>query len=117
MSKSLLILFACYFISEAIDKYIGLNIPSAIVGLLLLFLLLKSGIIKPNQVEPGASFFLKTMPFYFIPAGVGLILYFELIKPYLFILLLAAFLSTAVSMVITAYIHQAIRNSNKAKVL
>jgi len=48
-------------------------IPGSIIGMLLLYLLLTTGVLKLEHVEGGSQFFLKNMGFFFIPLGVSLI--------------------------------------------
>ena len=70
--ESILIL-SIYFAGELVSKLLHLPIPGNIIGMILLFLLLTSNIVKVEKVEPLANFFLDHLAFFFIPASVGLI--------------------------------------------
>ena len=52
--------------------FIPLPIPGSIYGLLLMFVLLFTKVIKVEQVKDVGEFLIEIMPLMFIPAGVGL---------------------------------------------
>lgn len=54
--ESILIL-SIYFAGELVSKLLHLPIPGNIIGMILLFLLLTSNIVKVEKVEPLANFF------------------------------------------------------------
>ena len=56
-------------------------IPGSILGMLLLFVLLLTGVVKMAWLSPVTSLFLKHMSFFFIPLGVGLLGALDLIAP------------------------------------
>ncbi|SCZ80806.1 CidA/LrgA family protein [Acidaminobacter hydrogenoformans] len=56
-------------------------IPGSILGMLLLFVLLLTGVVKMEWLSPVTSVFLKHMSFFFIPLGVGLLGAADLIAP------------------------------------
>ena len=57
---------------ELIKYFIPLPIPGSIYGLLLMFVLLFTKVIKVEQVKDVGEFLIEIMPLMFIPAGVGL---------------------------------------------
>ena len=46
--------------------------PASIYGLVILFILLETGILKLDAVKETSIFLIEIMPLMFIPAGVGL---------------------------------------------
>jgi len=75
---SVILLF--WVTGEVIVKLAGLAIPGSIIGMLLLVVSLKIKLIKPKQVEETAHFLIDNMALFFIPAGVGLMCYFDIIQ-------------------------------------
>lgn len=63
------------WVGNEISARLHAPIPGSIVGLVLLFLLLKSGIIRMEWVEAGANFMLAELLLFFIPSTVGIIQY------------------------------------------
>ena len=57
-----------YFITEQFH----LPFPGNVMGLLLLFVLLVTGVIKLSWIESAASFLIRHLAFFFIPVAVGL---------------------------------------------
>ena len=57
---------------ELMKYFIPLPIPGSIYGLLLMFVLLLTKVIKVENVKAVGEFLIEIMPLMFIPAGVGL---------------------------------------------
>lgn len=73
------ILFAC-FIGEILHAYLKLPIPGNVLGMLFLLFCLCTGIIKLEMVEEVSNFLLDHLAFFFLPAGVGLMTCFVILK-------------------------------------
>lgn len=56
-------------------------IPGSILGMLMLFVLLLTGIVKMEWLTPVTGIFLKHMSYFYIPLGVGLLGAVDLIAP------------------------------------
>lgn len=78
-----------------------LPLPGNIIGMLLLFLLLVSGLLPLKVIEKGANLILKYMALFFIPAGVGLIGYWSNIQSHLIGFITVVVLSTLIVLIIT----------------
>ena len=65
------------------NYYIPLPVPASIYGMIILFLCLSTGIIKLSDVKDAGKFLIEIMPLMFIPAGVGLIDSWGVLKPLL----------------------------------
>ena len=58
---------------EVLKYFIPLSVPGSIYGLILMFVLLFTGILKVEHVKETGEFLIEIMPLMFIPAGVGLL--------------------------------------------
>lgn len=74
---SFAIIFICLFIGGLAEKTLHAPIPGSILGMLLLFFLLVTGLVKVEWVQPGAALFLRWMVFLFLPVSVGLMNHFD----------------------------------------
>lgn len=74
---SLTIIFACLYAGIGIQHLLQVSLPGSIIGMLLLFTLLATGIVQPKWVKPSASLFIRYMMFLFVPISVGLMEHFE----------------------------------------
>ncbi len=71
--KQLGIILIITFISEILKYFIPLTVPAGIYGMAILFLLLCTKLIKPEQIEETSDYLISIMGVMFIPAGVGII--------------------------------------------
>lgn len=68
----LAVIFAFLALGELVVWATGVAVPSSIIGMLLLTLSLRLGIVKLRQVEGVADFLVSNLGFFFVPAGVAL---------------------------------------------
>ena len=107
------IIFGCLAVGELIVHFTSVSLPSSIIGMLLLTLLLSLGWIKLAWVKGLADFLVGTLPFNFIPAGVGVMLHFDLIAASFWPIVVASAASTVLVLVVTGWTHQLIRNKSR----
>lgn len=72
MMGQIAILWVVFWLGNQITGITGLPIPGTVFGMVLLFCLLLSGIVKLSYIQEAADFLLKHMLFFFIPVAVGL---------------------------------------------
>ena len=106
MIRQCAILFGCLALGELIVYLTGIKLPSSIIGMLLLTLFLKLGWIKLQWVQGLSDFLVANLGFFFVPPGVALMLYFDVI---------ATIVSTALVLVVTGWVHQIVRKFRLAR--
>lgn len=79
MAKQFGIIFGCLFLGELLALVPGMTIPGSIWGMLILTFLLNRGVVRAATIKPVCKFLTDNMAFFFIPPGVALMLYFDLI--------------------------------------
>ena len=67
------------------------------------FIVLLTGFLKIEHVQEKADFLLGNMAFFFVPAGVSIINYFDILKSTVLQLLVICVVSTIVTFAVTAY--------------
>lgn len=97
--KQLMIILAISFSGECLQTIIPLPIAGSIYGLFILFALLQCKLIKVEDIKETAEFLLAIMPLLFVPAFVGLLGYWDVLKPILLPVLVMIALSTIFVMV------------------
>ena len=112
MIKPCSIIFGCLAIGEAIVWALNLSLPGSIIGMLLLTALLQMKIVKLQWVKPMSDFLVANLGFFFIPPGVALMLYFDIIKAELWPIAIATLISTIVALIVTGWTHQHISRRN-----
>lgn len=108
-----IIILSIYLIGEIISKSLFLPIPGNILGMLILLLLLCTKVIKVDQIESISNFFLDHLAFFFIPAGVGLLTSFNLIKDSLLNIIIICIITTSLVLVVTGKVVELIINKKK----
>lgn len=109
MIRQCTILFGCLALGELIVYLTGIKLPSSIIGMLLLTLFLKLGWIKLHWVQGLSDFLVANLGFFFVPPGVALMLYFDVISAELLPILTATIVSTALVLIVTGWVHQLVR--------
>lgn len=106
MIKSILYILLFLIIGELV-VYLG-NLPIAgnIIGMILIFLVLKLKWIKLEDVKPASDKLIQYMILFFVPYGVGLIVFYDMIKAHWIAILISVFASTIITLYVTAFIHQ-----------
>ena len=109
MVRQCAILFGCLALGGFIVYMTGIKITSSIIGLLLLTLFLQLGWIKLEWVQGLTNFLVANLGFFFVPSGVALMLYFDIIQAQFWPIVIATLVSTVLVLVVTGWVHQIVR--------
>ena len=109
MVRQCSILFGCLALGELVVYLTGIKLPSSIIGMLLLTLFLQLGWIKLEWVQGLSNFLVANLGFFFVPSGVALMLYFDIIQAQFWPIVVATFVSTVLVLVVTGWVHQIVR--------
>jgi len=102
------ILYLFNIVGTGIKDFLNLSVPGSVIGLLLLFILLISNVLKVEWIEEGAQFFVNNLVFFFIPATVGVMNYFDLFKGKGILLILIVLISTILVMGSSGLVSQSL---------
>ena len=97
------IIFGVCWISIVIEHYLPFSFPASVIGMILLLLCLLTGVLKIEHVQEKADFLLGNMAFFFVPAGVSIINYFDVLKSSIIPLIVICVVSTVITFAATAY--------------
>jgi len=100
------IIIGVTFAAEVIKFLLPLPIPASIYGLLLLFLLLKTGLLKLHQVEDVGNLLLELLPLILVPTSVSFLEAADVIPSILLPVLIMGFGGTVLVMVVTGHVAQ-----------
>lgn len=93
-------------LGELVVWLTGIPVPSSIIGMLLLTAALQAKILHLRHVAGVADFLVKNLGFFFIPAGVALMGYFDILRSQWLPIVGASALSTVVVLWVTGQFHQ-----------
>ena len=97
-----IIFFVCW-ISQILETALPFDFPASVIGMLLLLALLFSGALKVDHIREKSDFLLANMAFFFIPAGVSIVNYLDVLKSCALQLAVICLVSTVITFAATAY--------------
>ena len=112
--RQLLIILIFSFAGAVLHYLVPILIPASIYGLVLLFIGLMTGLIQLSQVQETAKFLIEIMPMMFIPAGVGLLESWGVLKPILVPVILILVVSTVLVMGVSGLVTQGVMHIGKS---
>lgn len=98
-----------------IQKISGLPIPGNVIGMLILFFGLYTGIIKLDMIGKISDFLLENLAFFFLPAGVSLITCFALLEGKWTAILMVSLISTVITLAATGLTVELVKRSLRGK--
>lgn len=109
-----LIILIIAFISEVLNSIIPAPIPTCIYGIVILFFLLFTRLLKLDEIKDAARFLIDVQPIMFVPAGVGLIVIWNEVKDSILKYIIACIVSTVIVIAVAGRVTQfIIRKSAK----
>jgi holin-like protein len=109
MVRQCTILFGCLAAGDFLVWLTGISLPGSIIGMLLLTAILQMGWIKLEWIKGISDFLVSNLGFFFVPPGVALILYFDVIAAEFWPIAIATVVSTVLVLVVTGHVHQWVR--------
>lgn len=105
------------FVMNKLTYMLHIHIPGGILGMILVFILLQTKILRLEWVESGAKWFLAELLLFFVPSAVGMISYEKLLLNDGFQILLVVIAGTMIVMVCSGLIAQSIaKRKGRARV-
>ncbi len=106
MLQGLVLLFGFQFTGELLVRFLGLPVPGNVIGMALLLLSLSLGLVREESITEAGELLLKYLALFFVPAGVGVMLYFDLIAREWLPIVVGTVISTFVVMAVTGWAEQ-----------
>ena len=113
--RQFLIILFISLLGEVLHYLIPLPVPGSIYGIVLLFLALCTGLIPLPAVREVSVFLVDIMPLTFIPAGVGLMTRWGLLRPVLLPFLVILLVTTFLVMAVAGRVTQALLRRRAGK--
>lgn len=106
MVQGFLILLMCQLAGEWLMVWLGIPIPGPVAGMLLLFMGLIIYGKVPAFLRVPAEGLIRHLSLLFIPAGVGLMVFAQLLAQYWLLVVLSLVISTLLTLVLSAWLMQ-----------
>lgn len=101
-----LLIYGIYYVGVYLQTTFKLSIPGSIIGMILLFLLLMTKLVKESMLIEGAKFLLSHLSLLFLPATVGVVGYLAFFKGKGIVTVAIVIMSTMLVMVCSGGIGQ-----------
>ena len=111
--KQFVIILLVSFLGEILHYVIPLPVPASIYGILLMLLCLPFRVFAAEEVRETGIFLIEIMPVMFIPAAVGLMESWSVIRPSLLPYIIVIIVSTIIVMAVSGLVTQKIINNSK----
>lgn len=93
-------------ISKIIESFIPIPMPASVIGLVLLFIALCTGIVKLGQVESVGTALTNNISFLFVPAGISVINSLPILSQSPVLIILLIIISTILLLISTGFASQ-----------
>jgi len=84
---------------DQLAAWLNIGIPGSILGIVVVFILLETKILRLEWIELGANWLLAELLLFFIPAAVGIMKYFPILEAEGLQILVVVLFSTVIVMV------------------
>jgi holin-like protein len=111
--RAFLLIYACLYAGIAIATLLPITVPGSIIGMLILFLLLSLQILPAQWVKPGCHLLIRYMALLFVPIGVGVMQYFDLLRAQFGPVVVSCVVSTLVVLVVVSWSSHLIHGERK----
>ncbi|MEG1615623.1 MAG: CidA/LrgA family protein [Bacteroidales bacterium] len=115
MIKGIFLILLFLFLGEGCSYLINGLVPGSVLGMILLFLSLFSGIVKADDVRSVSRFLTGNMALFFVPASIGVIASWPLLSKNWIALTVISIVTTIVVIVTVALIQEKAENRKANK--
>lgn len=112
---ALLLLFQ--LVGEALVGLLGIPIPGSVGGMALLLVALGARVVRLDWVEGAADGLLAVLALLFVPPGVGLVLYLELLREEWLPIAAATLVGAFAVLTVTGWVTQLLSRRGESRVL
>jgi holin-like protein len=102
---SILAVAICLLTGKAIELFLPI-LPASLYGMMIFTALLHYRFLNAKRIQPCIEWALANMAVCFVPAGVGIINHFELIKKHGFMLITIIFMTTFLLLTLVGVVYQ-----------
>ena len=104
--KNISIILFFLILGELTSFILHVPVPGPIFGMIFMTVSLGLNLVKLDNVKPAADVLIKNMSLFFVPPGIGLILYFDLLKYAFFAIFVSVIISTSIVLLLVGFIQQ-----------
>ncbi|MCK1970347.1 CidA/LrgA family protein [Franconibacter pulveris 1160] len=111
--RAFLLIYACLYAGIAIAALLPITIPGSIIGMLILFLLLSLQILPAKWVKPGCHVLIRYMALLFVPVGIGVMQYVDVLRAQFGPVVVSCFISTLLVFLVVSWSSHLVHGERK----
>lgn len=112
--RQMLLVLAICFAGEMVHKLLRIPIPGSVMGMLILFICLCTGVIKVEMLAEITEFLMNYLAFFFIPAGVSLVAYLDILNANITAIFGISLITTVLVLTVTGHTVQLFKGGRKS---
>ncbi|MEH2920261.1 CidA/LrgA family protein [Samsonia erythrinae] len=112
--RAFALIYLCLLAGNAVSALLPFSLPGSIIGMLILFVLLASQILPAQWVKPGCRLLIRHMALLFVPIGVGIMNYYDLVSQQLGPIVVSCAISTLIVMLAVGFSTQIMQRERPA---
>ncbi|AHY14102.1 MULTISPECIES: CidA/LrgA family protein [Citrobacter] len=111
--RAFVLIYACLYAGIFIASLLPITIPGSIIGMLILFVLLALQVLPAKWVNPGCYVLIRYMALLFVPIGVGIMQYFDLLRAQFGPVVVSCTISTLVVFLVVSWSSHLVHGERK----
>ena len=104
--RSFVLIYACLYVGIFLATLLPIAIPGSIIGMLIMFTLLALQILPAQWVKPSSHLLMRYMALLFVPIGVGVMQYFDVLKAQFGPIVISCLISTLAVILVVGWSSQ-----------
>ncbi|VEB96263.1 Putative effector of murein hydrolase LrgA [Cedecea lapagei] len=111
--RAFVLIYLCLYAGIFVASLLPIVIPGSIIGMLILFVLLSLQILPAKWVKPSCHLLIRYMALLFVPIGVGVMQYYDVLKAQFGPVVISCLISTLVVLVIVSWSSHLVHGERK----
>ena len=111
--RALVLIYACLYAGIYLSSLLPITIPGSIIGMLILFVLLALQILPAKWVNPGCYILIRYMALLFVPIGVGVMQYYDLLRAQFGPIVVSCAISTLIVFLVVSWSTHLVHGERK----
>ena len=111
--RAFVLIYACLYAGIFLASLLPITIPGSIIGMLILFVLLALQVLPAKWVNPGCYVLIRYMALLFVPIGVGIMQYFDLLRAQFGPVVVSCTISTLVVFLVVSWSSHIVHGERK----
>ncbi|AIR67230.1 CidA/LrgA family protein [Cedecea neteri] len=111
--RAFVLIYLCLYAGIFVASLLPIVIPGSIIGMLILFVLLSLQILPAKWVKPSCHLLIRYMALLFVPIGVGVMQYYDVLKAQFGPVVVSCLISTLVVLIIVSWSSHLVHGERK----